>query len=201
MGIIERKEREKNEMKQFILDAAMNLFIEEGFENVSIRRIAEKIEYSPATIYLYFKDKDEILFTLHVAGFEILYKKQQSVQSETDVLLRLKKHAEAYVSFGIENPEYYQLMFIMPNPVAKIALADDWVCGLRSYDLLKENIKDAMKENLIPQGEIEIAAFGFWSFVHGIVALLIRHFTFFPQEGRLPMALSAIDYFMQTVKK
>lgn len=201
MGIIERKEREKSEMKQFILDAAMNLFIEEGFENVSIRRIADKIEYSHATIYLYFKDKDEILYTLHVAGFEILHKKQKAVQTESDVLLRLKKHAEAYVSFGIENPEYYQLMFIMPGPIAKITMANEWSCGIRSYDLLKENIKDAMGKNQIPQGDVEIAAFGFWSFVHGIVSLLIRHLTFFPQESRLPMSFAAIDYFMQTVKK
>jgi AcrR family transcriptional regulator len=201
MGIVERKEREKSEMKQFILDAAMNLFIEEGFENVSIRRIADKIEYSPATIYLYFKDKDEMLYTLHLAGFELLFKKQKAIQSENDALLRLKKHAEAYVSFGIENPEYYQLMFIMPGPIAKMKMADEWSCGFRSYDLLKENIKDAMDKNLIPLGDIEIAAFAFWSFVHGIVSLLIRHLTFFPTESRLPMSHSAIDYFMKATKK
>ena len=58
MGINERKQREKEVMRGSILDTAMKLFLEEGFQNVSIRRIAEKIEYSPATIYLYFRNKD-----------------------------------------------------------------------------------------------------------------------------------------------
>ncbi|MFX8778120.1 helix-turn-helix domain-containing protein, partial [Acinetobacter baumannii] len=61
MGINERKEKQKLELKRLILDASMKLFVEEGFENVSIRKIADLIEYSPTTIYLYFKDKNEIL--------------------------------------------------------------------------------------------------------------------------------------------
>jgi len=60
MGLKERKERDKLEMKDRILQSAHQLFVEKGFEQVSIRNIAEAIEYSPATIYLYFKDKDEI---------------------------------------------------------------------------------------------------------------------------------------------
>ncbi|MGL1180856.1 TetR/AcrR family transcriptional regulator, partial [Vibrio parahaemolyticus] len=59
MGINERKEKQKLELKRLILDASMKLFVEEGFENVSIRKIADLIEYSPTTIYLYFKDKNE----------------------------------------------------------------------------------------------------------------------------------------------
>ncbi|HYQ86264.1 MAG TPA: helix-turn-helix domain-containing protein, partial [Bacteroidota bacterium] len=70
MTVAARKMREKEEMKTLVLETAMKLFLDEGFGNVSIRRIAENIDYSPATIYLYFKDKDEILFALHSAGFE-----------------------------------------------------------------------------------------------------------------------------------
>ena len=55
MGVTERKERERQEMRQRILDAAQQVFVEEGYEKASIRNIAERIEYSPATIYLYFK--------------------------------------------------------------------------------------------------------------------------------------------------
>ncbi len=70
MGIKERKDLEKQKMRKFILDTAMNLFLEKGFENITIRHIAENIEYSPATIYRYFRDKNEILYTLHREGFE-----------------------------------------------------------------------------------------------------------------------------------
>ena len=64
MGIVERKEREKEEMRRLMLDAALTLFREKGLDAVSIRNIAEMIEYSPATIYLYYKDKSEILSAL-----------------------------------------------------------------------------------------------------------------------------------------
>jgi AcrR family transcriptional regulator len=65
MTIANRKERQKEELRGKILEAAKALFIERGFEETSIRNIAEKIEYSPTTIYLYFKDKDDIFYSLH----------------------------------------------------------------------------------------------------------------------------------------
>ena len=69
MGIVERKEREKEDMRRLILNAARKLFLEQGYEKTSIRNIADAIEYSPATIYLYYKDKNELLFALHEEAF------------------------------------------------------------------------------------------------------------------------------------
>ena len=66
----ERKEKQKHEIRKMILDASVRLFVEEGFENVTIRKIADIIEYSPTTIYLYFKDKNEIFYSLHEMGFQ-----------------------------------------------------------------------------------------------------------------------------------
>jgi AcrR family transcriptional regulator len=84
MGSAERKEREKHEMREMILAAAKKLFIKEGFEHVTIRRIAEEIEYSPATVYLYFADKDTILCALQELGFRDLYKRQQVLVGYTE---------------------------------------------------------------------------------------------------------------------
>lgn len=72
MTIAARKQREKEEMRALILDAARKIFLEKGYEHTSIRNIAEKIEYSPGTIYLYFKEKDEIFHALHEEGFRRL---------------------------------------------------------------------------------------------------------------------------------
>ncbi len=102
MGISERKERNKKKMREQILNTAMNLFLDEGFQNVSIRKIADKIEYSPATIYLYFKDRDDILFALHDEGFDKLFKRQQSVHKIADPRKRLRKHGEMYLKFAFE---------------------------------------------------------------------------------------------------
>jgi len=80
MSIIERKKREKEEMRRTILDAAKEIFLEKGFRSASIRNIAEKIEYSPGTIYLYFDDKDAIFHALHEDGFQRMLAMMQPLQ-------------------------------------------------------------------------------------------------------------------------
>ena len=120
MGIQERKDREKDVMRRIILDAAIDLFASEGYENVSIRKIAEKIEYSPASIYNYFEDKGSILFELLNDGFDKLYEKQLAVQHIVDTVERFQAHGRAYLDFAREYPHYYNLMFIMHQPMEKI---------------------------------------------------------------------------------
>ncbi|MEI6899671.1 MAG: helix-turn-helix domain-containing protein, partial [Bacteroidota bacterium] len=90
MGITERKTKERQELKDLILSAAKSLFIEKGIDETSIRNIAERIEYSPATIYLYFKDKDEILHELHSQGFQELGSRMSVLMAVGDPFERLK---------------------------------------------------------------------------------------------------------------
>jgi len=71
MGSKQRREREKEALRQDILDAARELFVEEGYDNVSMRRVAEKIEYSPTTIYLYFEDKASLLYAICEETFRV----------------------------------------------------------------------------------------------------------------------------------
>jgi len=73
VGVKERQEREREAVARAILDAARDLFVAEGYQNVSIRKIAEKIEYSPAAIYSYFPSKDDIFLALAEEGFRILF--------------------------------------------------------------------------------------------------------------------------------
>ena len=205
MGIKERKELEKQEMRKLILDTAMKLFLEKGIENITLRNIAEKIEYSPATIYLYFKDKDEIIYTLHRDGFEELYRRQQKTLSIKDPLKRLHKHAEMYVSFALENPEYYDLMFIERAPfrtIKEMKCKDgmNWEIGMRSYDLLRKNIEDCMNEGYFQKTNIDVACFSLWSYVHGIVSLIIRdRCSMFPQEQRRVLVKGALDFMQENM--
>src|SRR5580698_8068358 len=103
MGIAERKEKQKTEIRKLILDASIKLFVEEGFESVTIRRIAEIIEYSPTTVYLYFKDKDEIFYSLHDIGFEKMREFNANLDTIGNPLVRLHKMGENYLRFGMEN--------------------------------------------------------------------------------------------------
>src|SRR5207247_4153004 len=104
MGVQERKARQKENLRQEILDAARELFVREGIENVSIRKIAERIEYSPGTIYLYFNDKAEILQTLCQETFSKLQQKMQAIKDDTaDTLGSLRRGMRTYIEFGLEN--------------------------------------------------------------------------------------------------
>ena len=87
MGIKQRQERDRESVRRSILDAARELFVNEGYHNVSIRKIAERIEYSPAAIYSYFPSKDDIFFALAEEGFRLLFSYGRSVEPRPDVMM------------------------------------------------------------------------------------------------------------------
>jgi AcrR family transcriptional regulator len=174
MSISERKEREKERMRSLVLKAAMELFLGEGYESVSLRKIADKIEYSPATVYNYFKDKDEILYTLHNIAFEKFYEELSKSNRIKKPLERLKKLGKLYINFALNNPQHYDLMFIMNSPIRKVFSEEDWTVGLKSFQLLKDCVSDCIKEGNIKYANANTAAFSVWSFVHGVVSLIIR---------------------------
>lgn len=177
MGIAERKERDKMEMRERILEAATQMFLEDGYEKTSIRNIAEKIEYSPATIYLYFKDKDELFFSIHQAGFAILLEEMVDLKNIENPLDRLHELGKIYIEFALKNPEYYDLMFIMRAPVNAIKQkqGDDkcWE-GESTYDFLLETVEECIEKNMIRSSDAMVTAMYTWSAVHGLVSLTIR---------------------------
>jgi AcrR family transcriptional regulator len=112
MGIKERQDRERQAVRQAILDAARDLFVSEGYRNVSIRKIAERIEYSPAAIYSYFSSKDDIFFALSEEGFRRLNAKVRTVLGQEDPIAELRASWWAYYEFSKENREFFELMFV-----------------------------------------------------------------------------------------
>ncbi len=201
MGRTERREREKKEMRDKILNAALKLFVEEGFKNVSIRKIAKRIEYSPGTIYLYFEDKDEIFFELHNLCFGEFFKAQQEVQNIPDPIERLQAHGKAYINFARQNPKYYDLMFISRRPAKKIKKFEDWALGQRTYDLLKQNVMQCMEAGALQGMDIEIATFSLWSFVHGIASLYVRErLQLIPEEQINFLMYGALEFLKRGIK-
>ena len=112
MGIKERQDRERHAVRHSILDAARDLFVSEGYRNVSIRKIAERIEYSPAAIYSYFPSKDDIFFALSEEGFRRLNAKVCGVPSSDDPITELRASWWAYYEFSKEHREFFELMFV-----------------------------------------------------------------------------------------
>jgi AcrR family transcriptional regulator len=112
MGIRERQDRERLAVRQSILDAARDLFVTEGYRHVSIRKIAERIEYSPAAIYSYFPSKDDIFFALAEEGFRRLDAKVRDVPEMDDPVERMRAGWWAYYEFSKEDREFFELMFV-----------------------------------------------------------------------------------------
>jgi AcrR family transcriptional regulator len=137
MSITERKQREKLEMRRIILDAAKSIFLEKGFGSTSIRNIAEKIEYSPGTIYLYFNDKDEIFHALHEEGFRKMLDMMQPLKHVADPMERLIAMGKVYMEFAYSNKELYDLMFIMEAPINAEQDREKWEMGNRTLNFLK----------------------------------------------------------------
>lgn len=166
-------------MHEAIIDAAVELFLSEGYEQTSIRRIAGKIEYTPGAIYSYFKDKDEILFEIHTRGFEKLAEYMNRASVETDPMARLYQIGHLYITFAIENPNHYDLMFIsrsIPRSFADNLQKDakEWESGAHAYGVLRNTISECIEKELLPPVDIDAASFGFWSMVHGMVSLVLR---------------------------
>lgn len=171
MGIAERKEREKQEMRERIVEAAAEIFTSEGYEKTSIRMIAERIEYSPATIYLYFKDKNEILFAVHHVGFDLLKQEMFPTAQIENPLERLKAIGEVYIRFSVEHPEHYNLMFTLMAPMEVLEEHKPWVDGGEAFGFLKATIQECIDQNLIRATSAEDYAFYSWAFLHGLVML------------------------------
>ena len=112
MGIKERQDRERQAVRESILDAARDLFVTEGYRNVSIRKIAERIEYSPAAIYSYFPSKDDIFFALAEDGFRRLDARVRDTVGHDDPLEEVRACWWAYYEFSKEQREFFELMFV-----------------------------------------------------------------------------------------
>lgn len=178
MGITERKEREKLAMRELILEAATLMFLEEGYEKTSIRNIAEKIEYSPATIYLYFKDKDELFFAIHQIGFGKLLNEMSKAAIIEDPLEKVRMIGRIYIEFGLANPEYYDLMFIMRAPMKalkeKTEAEQCWQDGEGTFNFLQSLMQECIDTGKVKGNDAQLLSMLAWSTVHGMVSLYIR---------------------------
>ena len=203
MGIAERKEKQKLEIRKQILEASMKLFVEEGFSNVSIRRIADIIEYSPTTIYLYFKDKDEIFYNLHEMGFQKLQEMNKNLDDIHNPLLRLHKMGENYIQFGIENSEFYDLMFIQPEPMEKLTeMGCEWQNGDAALTRLRDTLIECMEKGYIAQTDPTVLSLSIWSMVHGLVSLATRQRLekLIPEkENTIPVIRQSLTWLVNTL--
>jgi AcrR family transcriptional regulator len=161
LGVKERQERDREALSRSILDAARELFVTHGYQEVSIRKIAERIEYSPAAIYGYFPSKDDIFFALAEEGFRLLFSYGASPRpaNADDPSDGMRAMFWRYYEFSKEHPEYFALMFL-DRTVPRISR--DWnrfgFVGEMRHDMV-DRIRQAIDSGVFPAGTSANAVF------------------------------------------
>jgi AcrR family transcriptional regulator len=202
MGVKERKERQKMEMKDLILQSAHQLFLEKGFSEVSIRNIAEAIEYSPATIYLYFKDKNDIFYALHGEAFKIFNSAIASIVTIKDPLERLFTLGEKYMEFAFSHPKYYDIMFIIESPMQCDENSEDWKEGESALKFLESIVSECVEQGHFKNQSTTILSFSIWSYMHGMCSLALRdRMRMYPEEERNSMQMKSFEIFKQMLRQ
>jgi len=167
MGTRERQDRERQAVRDKILTAARELFIAEGFRNVSMRKIAERIEYSPAAIYGYFPSRDDIFVALFEEGFRLMDAEPGGVQVD-DPAEALKAMFLGYYRFARQHPQFFELMFL-DRTVPQFC--EQW----EKFDFMLQKMHEAVTvvqraidAGVLPRGTEPVAAFHvLWGAIHG----------------------------------
>ncbi|CAN5367504.1 TetR/AcrR family transcriptional regulator [soil metagenome] len=175
MGISERKEREKDEMRKIILDAAFEMFLTEGYSGTSLREIAKKIEYSPATIYLYYKDKDALFFDIQARCFKNLLAAYSDVVKIKDPFDRLRQMGYAYMKFNIDNPQCFNLMFLHNSPLTEFKKENRMEKHGNAVGFLRDTIHECVANNQVKGSDEMILRLEVWGLTHGLTTLVINN--------------------------
>lgn len=180
MGPANRREREKQALRAKIMDAARTLFAEKGYEAVTMRMVAEAIEYSPRTIYLHFKDKEELIRELCMQDFRIFGEGMANLAKIPDPIERLRAMGRAYVGFSKENPHHFRVMFMTSHPLdAGKKDTVDWAGDptVDAYAFMVGSVREAIALGRVKPTfhDAELVAQTLWASIHGVAVLELTH--------------------------
>ena len=198
MGVAERRAREKTQLRQEILDAAREIFATEGYQALTMRRVAEKIEYSPTAIYLHFKDKAELVQAICDELFDGLVRRLQDLgRRHTDPVEYLEAGLRAYIDFGLKHPDHYFVTFVAGARAVDYKYEDS--AGQQAFEFLRRAIEACVAQNAIRKVDVDATAQSLWMAMHGLVALLISDKSF-PFVGRQRLIDQLVDTLMRGLK-
>lgn len=173
----ERKERQRATLRQQILNAAREITIRDGFAALTMRKIAQAIEYAPGTIYLYFENRDEIAIQLCRQGYQELLESLQPTTNIAEPRDRLRAIASAYINYGLTNTATYRLIFMEDPKFTNAALFEVPIdsadgAGMQSFQLLVTIFDDMKAERMLSIGaDSARLAEIFWTSLHGILSI------------------------------
>ncbi|MBN1971477.1 MAG: TetR/AcrR family transcriptional regulator [Candidatus Delongbacteria bacterium] len=196
MSIAERKELEKINLKSKILEEAKNIFKEEGYDKISIRNIASRINYSPTTIYLYFKNKDDLLKTIIREYYEKLRDEINSIIDEKkDPLYTLIKILKAYIYNAID-PNSNYLIVLKNHKLVSVKKSGQ---SYKGFESLERVIEVCMKKKLLKENDPRLLSQSLWMNNNGIINLLLTE-PDYPWVDKDTLINHCVDTFINGLK-
>ena len=189
MSIQKLRDAQREAVREAILEAAREILIREGPESFSMRKLAEKIGYSPGTIYLYFETKEDLLNRLIDEGFDKLLESLEEVHDGSDAVQSLRNKLRAYVDFGLSYPTHYHFAFVMRPTGRAVTTA---VRPHVSFDVLRNAVRRCIDQELFRSSDVETTSQVLWVTIHGVTSLLIA-LPMFPWVDREPLIDRVID--------
>jgi AcrR family transcriptional regulator len=195
-----RRERLKQELREEIIAAARDLFVTEGYANVSIRKVADRVGCAPGTIYLHFEDKDSILSAICLETFAKLDKRMEAIRNDQgDPLERLRRGGRAYIQFALDHPYHYLVTFGLTG-AARFKNNEALHAGVESFNCLRQCVRQCIEAGRLRVNDAEEVAQSIWAALHGTVMLLISKSEFpFIEQSRL--IDSVIDIYLEGIRK
>lgn len=177
MGIIERRQLEKEVIKKKIVDAASEILVKEGYDNLSIRKIANKIEYSPGIIYHYFKDKAEIVTCVVEEGYGKILKNMSRVTIDKENPEKsIEKGMRMYIELMLEQPEQFKAVLLnnIEGMSGKVNMLQQGVSNERkSVQMLCKQVQLGIEIGKFIDMDVELTAQIIWTSTHGLLSRLI----------------------------
>ena len=172
MSVKNLREQHRDRLGRELMASAGNLFMKEGYENFTMRKLARIMGCSPGLLYTYFKDKDDLIYRLVEESFEgLLVALDKSVQTKNPIQ-HIKNIFRAYIDFGLANPNQYYFAFMMQRTRK---LQKNWKSPHRSFDILRQAVKACVENKLFNKVDVETASQGLWATVHGTTSLIIAN--------------------------
>ncbi|RWU04463.1 TetR/AcrR family transcriptional regulator [Pedobacter chitinilyticus] len=168
--------KHKEDLRRKILEVAKELFLKHGYDSISIRKIADKIGISPTTIYLYYQDKSDVIYALHQEGFKMLATQFAVLRNVEEPFERLKAMGKSYIEFAMENRDFYELMFIMREPIEFVNknYACEWEEGGAAFEALLVTVADCKAKGYFKQADLHAMSLYVWATIHGICSLKLQ---------------------------
>ena len=162
--------RTNGDARRKILEEAIGIVYREGVERITMRGLAEKLGYSPATIYLHFSGKNELQREIARHGFERLVDRLSSAFEIEDPDEALRQICLRYIEFGLENPQLYRLMFQELTALRELGMGDS-PPGSSLFQSLREVYTRGVDSGAFRECDVTVEAAVGWAMVHGLVQL------------------------------